>query len=76
MVHAFVMVKAATGAAETVAEAVREMADVTEAHVIAGDFDVIAEVETEEMYEVMQTVASNIHDLPGATETKTYVSMG
>lgn len=76
MVQAFVMVKAATGAAETVVEALREMADVTEAHVVAGDFDVIAEVETDEMYEVMDTVASNIHDLQGANDTKTYVSMG
>jgi DNA-binding Lrp family transcriptional regulator len=76
MVNAFVMVKAATGAAETVAEAVRAVTGVTEAHVVAGDYDVIAEVETEEMYEVMETVASNIHELEGTTDTKTYVSMG
>jgi DNA-binding Lrp family transcriptional regulator len=76
MVHAFVMVKAGTGEAETVVETVREMDKVTEAHVVAGEYDVIAEVETEEMYQVMETVSSNIHDLPGTLETKTYVSMG
>ncbi|MEZ3115000.1 Lrp/AsnC family transcriptional regulator [Halobaculum sp. MBLA0147] len=76
MVSAFVMVKTATGEVEAVTDRIDEMAAVTETHVVAGDFDVIVEVETAEMYEVMETVASAIHDIAGVEETKTYVSMG
>jgi DNA-binding Lrp family transcriptional regulator len=76
MVNAFVMVKVAAGTVEEVIAQVREMPFVTEAHVVAGEYDVIAEVETEEMYQVMETFASDILHLGGTVDTKTYVSMG
>ncbi|MFB6243756.1 MAG: Lrp/AsnC family transcriptional regulator [Halobaculum sp.] len=76
MVYAYVMVRAGTGVVEQVASAVREVSEVLEAHVVAGDYDVIAEVETDEMYEAMQVVARKIHELDGAEATKTYVSIG
>ena len=76
MVRAFVMVKAGAGEAEDVARNVREVGTVTEAHIVAGEYDVIAEVDAEEVYGVLDAVASGIQGLPGVTDTKTYVSMG
>lgn len=73
MVRAYVMVRAGTGAVETVADAVRATPHVAEAHVVAGDYDVIAEVETGEMYDVMETVANELHEVAGVETTKTYV---
>ena len=75
MVHAFVMVKAGAGEAGAVADEVRELADVTEAHVVAGEYDVIAEVDADEVYAVLDAVAGGIQSLHGVTDTKTYVSM-
>ncbi|QLG61463.1 Lrp/AsnC ligand binding domain-containing protein [Halorarum salinum] len=75
MVHAFVMVKAGAGEAGAVARRVRDLDTVTQAHVVAGEYDVIAEVDAEEVYGVLDAVASGIQSLPGVTDTKTYVSM-
>ncbi|MFB6302692.1 MAG: Lrp/AsnC ligand binding domain-containing protein [Haloferacaceae archaeon] len=76
MVRAFVMVKAAAGAAEDVVTAVRDDERVREAHVVAGEYDVIAEVEAEEVYEVLQTVSDGIRSLDGVADTRTYIAMG
>ncbi|WP_313694074.1 Lrp/AsnC family transcriptional regulator [Halorarum halobium] len=75
MVHAFVMVKAGAGEAESVAGQVRGLASVAEAHVVAGEYDVIAEVDAEEVYGVLDAVASGVQSLAGVSDTKTYVSM-
>ncbi|MFB6108148.1 MAG: Lrp/AsnC ligand binding domain-containing protein [Haloplanus sp.] len=75
MVHAFVMVDAATGEAETTLSAIRDLAGVTEAHVVAGDVDLIAELETDEVYDVLRTASAEIQRLSGVTETRTYVAL-
>lgn len=75
MVHAFVMVKTTAGSSEALISKVRDIADVTEAHIVAGDFDVIAEIETDEVYEVLDTVSSNVRSFEGVSDTKTYVAL-
>ena len=75
MVRAFVMVKTAPGTVGRVTEAVRELEAVREAHVVAGDHDLVAEVEAAEMYDVLDTVASAVRSLDGVADTRTYVSM-
>ncbi len=75
MVHAFVMVKTAVGASESLIGTVRELASVTEAHIVAGEFDLIVEVEVEEVYEVLHTAAREVQALGGVEETKTYISL-
>jgi len=76
MVHAFVMVRV-SGDADTsgVADAVSGIGAVTEAHVVAGDFDVVAEVDTPDMYTVLDTVADAVRGVGGVADTRTYVSM-
>ena len=75
MVHAFIMTKTAPGASETVVEAVVKLDSVQEAHVVAGEFDVIVEVEGDEVYDVLQAASVNIQGLDGVTDTKTYISL-
>ncbi|QZX98480.1 Lrp/AsnC family transcriptional regulator [Halobaculum rubrum] len=76
MVHAFVMVKV-SGDADTsaVADAISGVETVTEAHVVAGDFDVVAEVDAPDMYTVLDTVADAVRGVDGVIDTRTYVSM-
>ncbi|WP_435062577.1 Lrp/AsnC family transcriptional regulator [Halobaculum sp. EA56] len=76
MVHAFVMVKV-SGDADTsgVADAVAGIEAVQEAHVVAGDFDVVAEVDAPDMYTVLDTVADAVRGVDGVVDTRTYVSM-
>lgn len=75
MVHAFVMVKTAAGQSEEMVEATRELETITEAHIVAGNYDIIAEVETDEVYEVLQAASSGIQGLDGIADTKTYISL-
>lgn len=75
MVHAFVMVKTGAGQSEEMVEATRELEAITEAHIVAGNYDIIAEVETDEVYEVLQAASSGIQGLDGIADTKTYISL-
>ncbi len=75
MVHAFIMTKTAPGASETVVRDVTELEQVEEAHVVAGEFDVIVEVDVDEVYDVMQAASVEIQGIDGVTDTKTYISL-
>ncbi|MDS0299798.1 Lrp/AsnC ligand binding domain-containing protein [Halogeometricum sp. S1BR25-6] len=75
MVHAYIMVKTGAGVSETLLAPIRELETVTEAHVVAGAYDIIAEVTSDEVYQVLQTASSGIQGLDGVTDTKTYISM-
>ncbi len=75
MVHAYVMVKTGTAASERIVEAARTLPEITEVHIVAGDFDLIAEVEVDEVYEVLQAAASKIQGIEGVVETRTYIAL-
>lgn len=76
MVHAFVMTKTAAGKSESLLEEVVELPHVTEAHIVAGDYDVVVELDTEEVYDILKTVSADIQAVDGVVDTKTYISMG
>ena len=75
MVHAFIMVKTTAGTSEQLAAPIRDLETVSEAHVVAGDWDLIAEVDADEVYDVLKTASGGIQALEGVTDTKTYISM-
>lgn len=75
MVHAFIMVKTAAGKSEDLLADVRGLDSIREAHIVAGDFDLIVEVETGEVYDVLHTASTEIQDLGGVSDTKTYISL-
>lgn len=75
MVHAFIMVKTAAGKSETLLSSVEALDAVEEAHIVAGDWDIIVEADAAEVYDLIHTAAGAIQDLEGVVDTKTYVSM-
>lgn len=75
MVRAYVMIQVEAGVVGPVTDRVRDLPAVVEGHAVAGEYDVIAEVVADEMYEAMETVADEIHDLDGTSETKTYICL-
>ncbi|AGB32915.1 Transcription regulator AsnC-type-like protein [Natrinema pellirubrum DSM 15624] len=76
MVHAFIMVKTAAGKSERLLAEIGDLESITDAHIVAGNYDIIAEVDTPEVYDVLQTVSSDLQALDGVTDTKTYIAMG
>jgi DNA-binding Lrp family transcriptional regulator len=74
VVHAFVMIETAAGAASSVVEAARARAAVAEAHVVAGEYDVVAEV-TGDSVDAVVGAAAALRSLDGVTDSRTYVAM-
>lgn len=75
MVYAFIMVETVPGQSESVREAVEGFDDVREAHVVAGRFDVVAEVDASEVYDVLHAASSAIQGTEGVSDTTTYVAL-
>jgi len=75
MVHAFIMVKTAAGKSADLQNRIREMEAVLEAHVVAGQYDIIVEAEGDEVYNVIHAVATDLNDLEGVVDTRTYICL-
>ncbi|MFB6223981.1 MAG: Lrp/AsnC family transcriptional regulator [Haloarcula sp.] len=75
MVSAFIMIKTAAGKSKELLTSVRGSEGVTEAHIVAGQYDIIAEATGEEVYDIMQSVANQIRDLDGVADTRTYICL-
>jgi DNA-binding Lrp family transcriptional regulator len=75
MVRAYAAIITGAGASEEVTTALRELPGVTEAHVVAGDFDVIAEIEGETVRDLQKVVTAGIHGIEDVGTTRTYIQM-
>ena len=75
MVRAFIMVEADTGRAEELLERIRGLEQVEEANVVAGDYDIIVEAVDEEVYDVINAVATRVRGFDEVSDTKTYVCL-
>jgi DNA-binding Lrp family transcriptional regulator len=75
MVRAYVMVEVGGGDAAGLLDAVLGVDHVAEAHIVAGEYDIIAEVEADEVRDVMATVATAVRSLTGVADTRTYVCL-
>lgn len=75
MVAAYVMVKANTGEADRLKNAVLGIDGVQDAHIVAGDVDIIVKVEVENPAEVKTIAADGIQGIQGVEDTQTYISM-
>ena len=75
MVHAFIMIRTSAGASQDVQAEIEGIENVGEAHVVAGEFDIIAEATGEEVYDILSAVAADIQAVGGVEDTKTYVSL-
>lgn len=75
MVHAFIMVNTTAGKSQDLLESVRELGSVQEAHIVAGDYDIVVEVDAGEVYDVLQTASGDVQGLEGVVDTKTYIAI-
>ncbi|GGN92673.1 MULTISPECIES: Lrp/AsnC family transcriptional regulator [Haloarcula] len=75
MVSAFIMIKTVAGKSDELLSAVEESEGITEAHIVAGQYDIIAEATGPEVYDVMQSVATRVRNLEGVSDTRTYICL-
>jgi DNA-binding Lrp family transcriptional regulator len=75
MVTAYVMVKANTGEADRLLDQIADLDGVIDAHIVAGDVDIIAKLDVDAPADVKETAANAIQDISGVEDTETYISM-
>ncbi|QGN08127.1 Lrp/AsnC family transcriptional regulator [Halorhabdus sp. CBA1104] len=75
MVIAYIMVKAHTGEADRLQNAIAAIDGVVSTHVVAGDVDFIAKVDVGSPAAVKQIAASQIQEIEGVEDTQTYIAM-
>jgi DNA-binding Lrp family transcriptional regulator len=76
MVRAYVMIKAHTGEADRLREAIEAVDGVERAHIVAGDIDIIAVVDVDSPAAVNDVAATEIQTIDGVADTQTYIAMG
>lgn len=75
MIRAYTAIDCAAGTSGDVCDRIRAVDGVTEAHVVAGDFDVIAELEGESPKDLLRTISSEIRPVDGVGTTRTYIAI-
>ena len=75
MVHAYVMVVTAAGSTQAVLSQVLDIDGVTEAHVIAGAYDLVIEMDSENVTNLLDAVSSELGNVEGVGTTRTYIAL-
>jgi DNA-binding Lrp family transcriptional regulator len=75
MVRAFIMVKTTAGKSAELQTSVADIEGVQEAHVVAGQYDIIVEATGEQVYDVIHSVATEVRELEGVVDTRTYICL-
>jgi DNA-binding Lrp family transcriptional regulator len=71
VVHAYILIQTEVGKAASVANAVREVAGVTEAEDVTGPYDVIVRAESDSVDDLGKLVVARIQAIEGITRTLT-----
>lgn len=75
MVTAYVMVKANTGEADRLKGSIEGIDGVSEAHIVAGDVDIIAKLNVDSPAQVKEIAADGVQGINGVEDTRTYIAM-
>ena len=75
MVTAYAMVITAAGRSTHLVEDIRAIDGVVDAHVIAGDFDIMVEIDARSIHAVREVIVDRIQSLEGIGTTRTYLAL-
>lgn len=75
MVIAYIMIKANTGDADRLREEIGTLEGVTNAHIVAGDVDLIAKVDVDSPPAVKDIATTALSEIRGVENTQTYIAM-
>jgi DNA-binding Lrp family transcriptional regulator len=75
VVTAYVMVKANTGEADRLREAIAGVDGVESVHIVAGDVDLIVKLVVDSPADVKSITADTIQTTDGVEDTQTYIAM-
>ena len=75
MVTAYVMVKSMIGEVEGIRDTLYGVDGVVDAHIVAGDVDIVVKLDVATTDEIKDLVANRIHEIEGVESTTTYIAM-
>lgn len=75
MVKAYIMVVTAAGTTHEILPQIEEIESVTEADAVAGDYDIIVVIETEDPSDLLPTITSRLQGIDGVETTITYMTI-
>lgn len=73
MLQAYVMLTTAAGTSRELLPKIREVEGVRRANIVAGEFDLVVDVEAESQQALLSLVSDEIQSLPGVGRTRTCV---
>lgn len=76
MAHAFVFLNVEAGAESTVLKQLKEIANVEEAYIAYGVYDLIVKVKADTMESLKETVTNNIREIKLVRSTLTLLTIG
>lgn len=76
MVEAYVMILTAAGSARSILPRIKAIEGVEHANIVAGEFDIIAHVETETEQALLTLVTDEIQSIEGVGQTRTSIVLG
>lgn len=74
MVKAFVLIECEVNSVLPTIDALEDLDEVREASAVTGKYDVIAEIEVEEVQDLRDIVTGTVHGIPGVETTTTCIS--
>lgn len=76
MVEAYIMILTAAGMARNILPKIKDIDGVDYANIVAGEFDIIAHVETETEQALLTMVTDEIQSIEGVGQTRTSIVLG
>lgn len=70
---AYVLITTATGKENSVLERIRDLPELTEAHQLFGQYDIIARMETEDYDRLCDVVLQKVRSVQGVTGSRTLI---
>ena len=74
MIKAYILVVANPGATKTVYDALQKVKGVTQCHQVMGPYDIVAEIEVEDLADVPPILGSHIRTIDGVENTTSLVT--
>ncbi|ELZ84198.1 Lrp/AsnC ligand binding domain-containing protein [Haloferax larsenii] len=76
MVEAYVTIQTGAGTARDVVEQLRTLDNVVKASIVAGEFDIVAEVEADSERDLLGLISDDIQQFEGVGRTSTCIVLG
>lgn len=73
MVEAYVMIVAASGTTRDLLPQIKEIDGIRRSNIVAGEYDIIADVEAEDTQNLLRLVTEEIQTLEGIGRTRTCI---